>query len=84
MMKAILILAGSYSSCITTQKIWQDECIQNDIALDIFDLMNKASITYIEKFNLKSFPALIIDNKVIAVGHPSQTIAKELLMNIKI
>jgi glutaredoxin len=78
-MKAILILAGPYSSCMATQEIWEDSCAEYNIELESFDLSNEAAQRYIEQFNLKSFPALIINNKVVAVGHPTNLTAIKLL-----
>ena len=83
-MKAVLILAGPYSSCITTQQIWQNECTDNNIELAVFDLTDAAAQTYIEQFNLKSFPALIINNKVVAVGHPTNLTANKLISNLSL
>jgi len=37
-MKAILILAGSDSSCNATQIIWEEQCNNKNIELKIFDL----------------------------------------------
>ena len=40
-MKAILILAGPYSSCKSTQIIWENLCEKNNIELKIVDLTHK-------------------------------------------
>jgi hypothetical protein len=80
-MKAILILAGPYSSCKATQLVWQKLCDDKDIKLKILDLTNHDGQEFSTKLNIKSFPAFIIDNKVVAVGHPSEQTA-ETVKNI--
>lgn len=78
-MKAILILAGNYSVCNATKKIWLDACSESNIQLDTLELSDEAGENYAKELRLKSFPALIIDNKVIAVGHPDPQTAKSVL-----
>lgn len=77
-MDAILILAGPYSSCNETQRIWEKLCVDKGIKLTVFDLTNEDGKNLANKLNIKSFPALIIDNKVIAVGHPNEETAKNV------
>jgi len=77
-MKAILILAGPYSSCSETQLIWDKLCISKGVKLTVYDLTNKDGKKIANELNIKSFPALIIDNKVIAVGHPNEETAKDV------
>lgn len=78
-MKAILILAGNYSACNITKQIWHDACSENNIKLDTLELSNEDGENYAKELRLKSFPALIIDEKVIAVGHPDLQTAKNIL-----
>ena len=81
-MKAILILAGSYSSCSATELIWKEVCKDNDMELTTFDSTQDEGQELSSRLNVKSFPALIIDNKVIAVGHPDEKSAKKIISNI--
>ena len=81
-MKAILILAGSYSSCKATELIWQEACRTENIELETFDLTNKEGQELSSKLNVKSFPALIINGKIVAVGHPDKTDALKIIKAI--
>lgn len=78
-MKAILILAGPYSSCNATQIIWQELCNNKNIELKTLNLTHKEGLALSSKLNIQSFPALIIDNKVIAVGHPNKKSATKII-----
>jgi len=81
-MKAILILAGPYSSCSATELIWKEACKDKDITLTTFDSTHDVGLELSSELNVKSFPALIIDNKVIAVGHPDEKSAKKVISSI--
>ena len=81
-MKAILILAGADSSCSATELIWKEVCKDKDISLTTFDSTNNEGQELSSRLKVKSFPALIIDNKVIAVGHPDEKSAKKVISNI--
>ena len=78
-MKAILILAGPYSTCFETKNIWQDLCLKNNIDFEMHDLTENKGKEISVKMNIKSFPALIIDNNVVAVGHPNIENAKKVI-----
>ena len=81
-MKAILILAGPYSSCHATEIIWSEVCKTKNIEVQIFDLSHKEGQELSSKLSIKSFPALIIDNKVIAVGHPNEKDALKIIKSL--
>jgi len=81
-MKLILLLAGPYSSCINTQQIWQEACVKAGIELDTFDLESAHGRQLAEQLNLKSFPALILNNKVIAVGNPNEQKAAKIISEL--
>lgn len=81
-MKLILLLAGPYSSCIKTQQIWQEACVKAGVELDIFDLESGHGQRLAEQLNLKSFPALILNNKVIAVGNPNEKKAAQIISEL--
>lgn len=81
-MKLILILAGPYSSCINTQQLWQEACLKSNIELEVFDLEHEQGQEIAERLNLKSFPALIFNHKVIAVGNPDKQKAEKIIAEI--
>ncbi len=78
-MHAILILAGPYSSCNATEIIWQEECDRHNIKLEIYDLSSETGRSYESKLKLKSYPSFIVNNKVMAVGHPDKQTAKKVI-----
>ena len=57
-------------------------CDDNDIALDIFELTNIDGKEIAEKLNIKSFPAFIVDNNVVAVGHPDELSAANVIQTL--
>lgn len=83
-MKAVLILAGHYSSCHKTEMIFQKICDEKGIQLTVCKLTDKMGKIFIKDLNLKSFPALIVNNKVLAVGHPDEKSAKEIIRTFPI
>ena len=78
-MKAILILAGPYSSCDTTKIIWQDICLKNNIELEKYDLSDEIGKDLATKYNIVAFPAFIFNGKVVAVGHPDKSAAEKVI-----
>ena len=81
-MKAIIVLAGPDSSCDATKKIWQNICKKNNIDFETYEANNESGKHILIKYNVKSFPALIINEKVVAVGHPDKNSAEKLFQNI--
>lgn len=81
-MKLILILAGPYSSCMSTQQIWQDACLTHQIKLEIFNLEDEKGQAIAKQYALKSFPALIVDEKITAVGHPDKQTAEKIIADL--
>lgn len=78
-MKAILILAGPYSSCHASEIIWQDVCLKNNIEFETHNLSDEIGKEIAKKLNTKSYPALIIYEKVVAVGHPTEETAEKVI-----
>lgn len=81
-MKAILILAGPYSSCDATKNIWQDICLKNNIEFETYDLSDDKGKETAKKFNTKSYPVLIVNDAVVAVGHPNQETAEKVIQDL--
>jgi len=78
-MKAILLLAGPFLSNNATELIWDEACKNEGITLTTFYATNNNGMELSSKLNIKSFPALIIDNKIIAVGHPDKLDAAKVI-----
>ena len=78
-MKAILLFTGQDSSNSETELIWNEACENKGITLTTLDSTHNDGQKLSSKLNIKSYPALIIDNKIIAVGHPDKQNAKTVL-----
>lgn len=83
-MKAILILAGPFSTCDSTKNIWQALCVKHNIEFETHDLSESIGKDIAEKHNIKSFPALIVKEKVVAVGHPNEEVAKKIFDSLEL
>lgn len=81
-MKLTLILAGPYSTCVNTQQVWDEVCIKHHVDLDVMNLDDIHGQQIARQLNLKSFPALILDKKVIAVGHPGIRDAEKIIAGL--
>lgn len=82
-MDAILILAGPYSSCHATEIVWQEECDKHNIKLEIYDLSSETGRNVESELKLKSFPSFIVNNQVMAVGHPDKKTAEKVIASLK-
>jgi len=81
-MKVQLVLAGPYSSCKETEQIWRNACLHQVLELEVLDLEHEDGKLLSEQLNLTSYPALIVNNSVIAVGNPDQVTANKLISYI--
>ncbi len=81
-MKLTLLLAGPYSSCEDTRQIWHEECLKHQLELEVIYLEDENGQELAREINLKSFPALIVDEKVIAVGHPDKHAAEKIIKRL--
>lgn len=81
-MKLLLIIAGHYSSCLAAREIWQTQCAQAGIELEVADMDEPHARERIQQLDLKSFPALLADNHILAVGSPDQATAKRIIDNL--
>ncbi len=81
-MKFQLILAGPYISCQHTRQVWGKACDSRDLELEIIDLESETGQKLEKTLNIKSFPALIVDGQIKAVGHPDAASATELIIKL--
>lgn len=81
-MKAILILAGPFSSCHATELIWTEACKTKNIEIKIFESTHNEGQELSSKLSIKSFPALIVNNKIVAVGHPNEKDALKIITSL--
>jgi len=81
-METTLLLTDHHSSCSNTQQVWLEACSKKEINLTVIYFTDSNGQSLAKKLNLKSFPALIHNNKVVAVGHPNQQKAEEIIMSL--
>jgi len=77
-----LILAGPYEACNKTGDIWKQSCEAYQLELEILDLESETGQSLEKELNIKSFPALIADKQVVAVGHPDKDSALLLISQL--
>jgi len=81
-MVALLILSGAGALNHSTKMIWQKVCDKFRVKLEIYTLPDDPLPNYLETLELKSYPSLIISNKVMAVGHPDSQAAEKIIFNL--
>ena len=81
-MKLQLILAGPYETCNNTRRVWAQACDKHGLKLEVTDLESDTGQRLEAELNIKSFPALLVNNQVKAVGHPDSKAATELINNL--
>ena len=81
-MVAILILSGISALNQSTEMIWKKVCEKNHIKLEIYNLSDNTLPENIQKLELTTFPSFIMNNKVMAVGHPDNQEAERIILNL--
>jgi len=77
-----LVLAGHYTSCKETEKIWSVACLQHGIELEVLNLEKPDGEMLSLELNISSYPALIVNKIVKAVGNPDQDTANKIINKI--
>ncbi|MDH5570878.1 MAG: thioredoxin family protein [Gammaproteobacteria bacterium] len=77
-----LVLARNTPHGQHTEKIWQTVCTKNSLELQVHDIETQQAQTLIEQINIKTFPALIVDKKIIAVGNPDHKTAERIFQSL--
>lgn len=77
-----LVLAGPYSSCRDTEKIWSVACLQHELELEVLDLEKADGEALSLELNISSYPALVVNKVVKAVGNPDQETANKIIDKI--
>ena len=80
-MKLCLILDGNPAST-EAESIWRDACQQNGHSLDVLKTDDPKYQTVLEQLKLNSFPALVLEERILAVGIPTAEAANKLLADL--
>jgi hypothetical protein len=83
-MKLQLLIDSQLPECLETRTIWQQACQQLGISLEIIEMEDEIGKQLIDDLSLKSFPVLIADGKVKAVGRPKARDAVAILQQLLI
>ena len=74
-----LLIAAQLPTCLETRDIWVHACQHHGVPLEVIELEDPAGQQLADELGLKSFPVLIADGKVRAVGRPKQQDATAIL-----
>lgn len=72
MVKVTLVHSELCHFCPTAKKVWRDLKEQCDFEYEEVDLGSPEGKELAKKFNIRSIPTTIIDNKVAFVGVPDK------------
>ncbi len=64
------------------ETIWHDACADSSITLQVLKPDNPQYQALVEQLHLNSFPALVQNQRVLAVGIPTLESAKKLLSEL--
>ena len=81
-MKIQLILARNTTPGQHTEEVWQSVCNESATSLLVHDIESLEAQTLIEKINIKTFPALLANEKIIAVGNPDHQTASHIIQSL--
>ncbi len=78
-----LILGKQTTQSQATQNIWQSTCDDMALSLQVASTENEDGQLLVETLALRTLPALVVDSRVIAVGHPDKISATKILQSLK-
>ena len=81
-MKIQLILARNTTPGQHTEEVWQSVCNKSATSLLVHDIKSLEARTLIDQINIKTFPTLIANEKIIAVGNPDHQTASHIIQSL--
>ncbi len=78
-----LIIKGHTKTSLATERIWRMACKEMGLPLQVANSETEEGQTLVEILALRTLPALVVDNRVIAVGQPNRSIAEKILHTLK-
>lgn len=78
-MKLQLLLTGQFPACLEARDTWQQVCQESGLRLEVIELEEQQGRQLADELGLKSFPVLLVDGRVKAVGRPSYREAVAIL-----
>lgn len=77
--KIELLVAPDCVPCAKAEALWRDVAHQQGLTLTVLDRREQEGKFLSHRFHLKTFPALVINGKLVAVGVQSREQAESLL-----
>lgn len=78
-MKIQLIIMGRTEQSQATENIWREICEAQGLSLQVADSQTMQGQSLVEKLALRTLPALVVNDRVIAVGQPDKVSARRIL-----
>lgn len=78
-MKLQLILTDNCTTCARTISTWRELSEQHGLEFEVVEHGTQKGSKLVKEHDLKVFPVLLVDNKVIVVGSPDKERAMEII-----
>lgn len=79
----LCLILDTNPSTHDAENIWRTACQESGDSLEILQPEKMESRVLIEQLHLNTFPALVLNDRVLAVGIPTPEDAKRLLTQLK-
>ena len=81
-MKLQLVLADHCDTCVETESVWRQACAQLNLEFEVLLTVDGKGRRVADQLNLRTFPALVADGRIRAIGAPTAETAQETLLNL--
>lgn len=78
-MKIELLITGDCVPCRKAEELWRQVCAEQDLTLSVLDVRDQEGKKLFFHLRLHTLPALVIEDKLVAVGVQDPEQAEELL-----
>lgn len=78
----LCLILGTKLASHDAKIIWRDASQNSGVTLEVVKPDNAQYQALIEQLHLNTFPALVLDNRVLAVGIPTAESARKFLMEL--
>jgi hypothetical protein len=78
----LCLILNTNPACHEAETVWREACEDTGDTLEIVNTENIKYQALVEQLHLNSFPALLQDNRVLAVGIPTSESARKLLTEV--
>ncbi len=78
-MKVELLVAGWSPSCRRAEAVWRQVAHERAIDFEVVDVDQPQGQALMQRLQLKTIPALLIDGQLVAIGVQSEQAARAIL-----